>query len=206
MTTPVTTPGNHGVNSLIKVLLPIGMIIVLVVGGLYWVKAQVAHKQVALQNAAASSGTVVEEVQIEVGQTLPDVDLHVFGGDKVKLSGLSSRVTLVNFWATWCEACMLEMPSIVKLRKSFLAQGFDVAAVNVDHNPGAVLPRVMNRLGIDFRVFFDEDQKLSELFHIEAIPLTVIINTTRKILMVENGERDWNGADMHAAVEKWLAE
>ena len=100
---------------------------------------------------------------------------------------------------------MIEMPSIVKLRETYRAKGFEVVAINLDEKPTAALPQTMKKLGIDFTVYLDHDQKLADLFRVEAIPLTVILDKDRKVLMIENGEKDWDGAEFRAQLEKWLS-
>jgi thiol-disulfide isomerase/thioredoxin len=182
-------------GSLGKFLLPLGGILVLVVGGLLLVKSQV-------KTSPPASGTP----DIRVGARLPEIPLRAFGGGNTKLSELKSKVVLVNFWATWCEACMVEMPSIIKLRNQYHDKGFEVVPVNVDENPDAVLPRTIKRFGMNFTVYTDAEGKLGELFDIHAIPLTLILDQTGKILFIENGERDWNGTDIHTQLERWLSE
>ena len=192
-------PGDTEKTSLIKIFVPIALILVLVVGGLYVVKSQFGKPTPG--GTAGPSGPA----EIQPGKTLPDFEINQFQGKELKASELGSKVMLVNFWATWCEACMVEMPSIIKLRNAYAAKGFEVVAVNVDQNPNAVLPRTIQKFGFGFPVYFDKDQKLSDFFNIEAIPLTIILDKDRKILLIENGERDWNGADIRAQLERWLA-
>ena len=116
----------------------------------------------------------------------------------------AEKPIVVDFWATWCEACMVEMPSILKLRQEFKPKGFDLVAVNVDENPNAVLPKTLKKLGIDFPVFIDEENKLGDLFQIQAIPLTVIIDKDRKVLYIEGGEKDWYSKEVRELMQGWL--
>lgn len=180
-------------NTLWKVLLPVAVIIALSAGALHLIKSQVAKP----------TGSSVEIIP---GATLPDFTLNRLEGGKIKASELKSRVLLVNFWATWCEACMVEMPSIIKLRNKFKERGFEVAGVNLDENPAAVAPKAIKQLGINFPVFTDPDSDLADLFSVHAIPLTVILDKDRKVLFVEPGERDWMETDIQAKIEGWLAQ
>ncbi len=182
---------------ILQVLLPVVIVLAVVVGGLQWIKSQ------QKKNPNAPSGQV--EDQLEEGRALPDFELPTFQGETVRLSSLQKKVVLVNFWATWCEACMVELPSIVRLREAYSAKGFEVLLINVDENPQAVIPKVLNKMGIKFPVYWDEGQKLAELFGVEAIPLTVLLDENRKVLLIESGERDWYGQEIRRDLERWLS-
>jgi peroxiredoxin len=177
-----------------KIFIPIAVILVLIVGGLMAIKASV-HKESRLAS---------QPLELTEGAEVPNFELSKMNGDKVQVGDLSSKVMMINFWATWCEACMEEMPSIVSLRDQYSSKGFEVLGINVDENPSEVTPPIIKKLGIKFPVFTDSGNNLAELFDVHAIPLTVIINKSRKILMVEPGGRDWNSDDMHQLLDKWV--
>jgi len=192
MTTSETSPRKH---SVLKILAPVAVIVAMVGGGLF-----------ALSRMAGNPGPA--DVAVVVGATIPDFELQDLQGKKSKFSDLGAKgtkVIMINFWATWCEACVVEMPSIVELRRSFKDRGFEVLAVNVDENPTAVVPKAARELGIDFPVYIDPETKLAALFDVHAIPLTVIIDKTGKVLFVESGERNWNGSDIREQMERWLS-
>jgi peroxiredoxin len=67
------------------------------------------------------------------------------------------------------------------------------------------VPPVRRKLGLDFTLYFDQDQKLADLFQISAIPLTLVIDRERRILLIDTGGRDWNSSEVRGLVEKWLA-
>jgi len=200
----MTTPDPQSKPSLLKILAPIAVILALVVGGLSLIKSQMGQTRTATTSSTAPAAAAGGE--IAVGSTLPDFSVKQFGGALIHHSELKSKVQLINFWATWCEACVVEMPSIVKLQHSFpVDKGFQVLPLNVDENPEAVLPKSIQHLGIDFPVFTDPDSKLAEIFDVHAIPLTAIINHDRKVLMLVNGEYDWNSDEIHTKLAQWLS-
>jgi peroxiredoxin len=178
-----------------KIFLPIVVILVLVVGALMAIKASV-------QKEAHLSSQPVELIE---GAQIPDVQMSRLDGTQVSVSDLPHKVMMINFWATWCEACMEEMPSIVALREKYKAQGFEVLAVNVDENPTQAAPPTAKKLGMNFPIFTDKSNALAEMFDVHAIPLTVIINKDRKILYVESGGRDWNAEDIQQMMTQWVA-
>ena len=190
MTTAAPAPG----KSLWKALIPIVLIVAVSAGVLTFVKSRAGHP-----GGGAS-------VELREGANVPDFRLQPFArGEPVLASSLKAKVVLVNFWATWCEACMEEMPSIVKLREGFASQGLEVVAVNMDENPAAVLPKALKDFGIAFPVYVDTDAKLSETFDVRAIPFTVVMDRNRRVLFLEAGGRNWNSAEMQALVKQWLA-
>ncbi|HUP57307.1 MAG TPA: TlpA disulfide reductase family protein, partial [Bdellovibrionota bacterium] len=154
---------------------------------------------------SAHDHAAAEHADIQVGSQLPDFLIKKYGSGEVRASELGHKVTLINFWATWCQPCVTELPSIVKLRRKFKPEGFEVVAINVDESPDEVLPGAIKRYGLDFTVYLDPEQKLSELFDVTGLPLTVVIDRNRKILFVEKGGRDWIDDASQKMVKGWLA-
>jgi thiol-disulfide isomerase/thioredoxin len=189
----MTTGGPSVRNHLMKFAVPLFVIVVAATAVLFLLRGR-------------AGGPTEGGLRIEVGAVLPDFALTRADGANTTISKVGGKVTLVNFWASWCEACTVEMPSIVKLRDSYQAKGFEVVAVNVDENPAEVLPQMLPQLGIRFPVFIDPEGKLAGLFDVHAIPLTVIMDSSRKILYVESGDRDWNGTEVRSLMDRWLNE
>jgi thiol-disulfide isomerase/thioredoxin len=186
-----------------KVVLPIVAIVLIAGVGLYASKKNFGGSGSTL--TSSSSPSSYAPIEIRVGTTLPDFVLTKFGSGEVRASQLDSRVTLINFWATWCEPCVIELPSLVKLREKFKPKGFDIVAIDVDENPDQVLPKAIQRYGLNFQVYLDPGQRLAELFDVTNIPLTVVMDKNRKILFVEPGGRDWSAVEAQEMVTRWLA-
>jgi thiol-disulfide isomerase/thioredoxin len=155
---------------------------------------------------ASTAGGDLPKVAVAEGAVLPDLTLVPFkeGADR-RLSSLGAKVIVLNFWATWCTPCMTEMPTLVKLRQTYASRGLEVIPLNVDENAQKVIPRAAERLGIDFPIYVDRDQKLSEYFDISGIPVTIVLDGNRRILHVERGEFDWFSDDFRKKVEGWLS-
>ena len=190
----VETPLHEDGRNRKKIFIPIAVILVLIVGALMAIKASV-HKEARL---ATSPLELVE------GSEIPNFELTKLEGGKIQIGELQSKVMMINFWATWCEACMEEMPSIVTLRDQYSSKGFEVLGINVDENPATATPPIIKKLGIKFPIFTDTQNSLAEMFDVHAIPLTVVINKARKILLVEPGGRDWNTDEMHQLLDNWV--
>ena len=65
-------------------------------------------------------------------------------------------------------------------------------------------PKVAKQFGIQFPIFKDPENRVAELFDVRAIPLTVIINKERQILLIKDGEQDWNSSKFRSQLENWL--
>jgi peroxiredoxin len=83
---------------------------------------------------AASQKAV--NVGFQTGQTAPDFELRALDGSMLRLSGLRGAPVLLNFWATWCAPCRVEMPWLVDLDRQYRAQGVQIIGVSLD-DPGA---------------------------------------------------------------------
>lgn len=143
---------------------------------------------------------------LKVGATLPDLVLKAVDGKTVSLSSLGKEVVLINFWASWCPPCLVELPSLVRLREAYHSKGFEVVGINIDENPNEMIPRFQKEKGLTFPLFYDPDQKISDALDVQALPLTVIVDRDRKVLYFESGERDWNAKEVRARLDAWLGE
>lgn len=177
-----------------KVFLPIAIILVLIVGALMAIKASV-HKEARLNS---------QQIEMVEGAEIPNFQLTTLDGSKKSIGDLPHKVMLLNFWATWCEACMEEMPSMVALRNQYAAKGFEILAVNVDENPQQAVPPILKKLNITFPVFTDPGNALAEMFDVHAIPLSVMVNKDLKIIFIESGGREWNDEQTKQMLEKAL--
>lgn len=182
-------------SALTKTLLPVVLLIVVVIGALFVVKHQAERVK--------SEGS---HVVLKEGGQAPDFTLTDLGGKTATVSSIVRKIVIVNFWASWCQACLVEIPSLVKLRKQLNTKGLDIAFVNVDDHPETMAPGILSRFGVDFMSYSDPEQKLSALFDVHGIPYTVILDKNRKILFVETGDRDWNAREVHEQLDKWLVE
>lgn len=194
MTTEAPSPRN--LSPLLKVLLPIVVIGAIIFSVLLAIRSQLP------------APTDQQSVELKVGAQMPEFQLIPVGATPAQaktLTSLGSKLYLVNFWASWCQACMIEMPSIVALRNAYKSKGFEVIAINVDEKPETVVPSIAKRLKMDFTIYSDPEQKLGDLFNVSAIPLTVILDSQRRVLMIQNGELEWDSPEVRKKIEEWLS-
>lgn len=159
-----------------------------------------------LRSQLKTSPSEQENPQATLNSVIPDFSLTKMDETQIKLSSFNSKLLLVNFWATWCEACVSELPTLISLRDFYQNRGLEIIGINLDENPEKAVPLAIKQFKINFPVFKDPTTKAAEAFNVIAIPLTVILDQNRKILLKENGEQDWNSAEVHSKIDKWLKE
>jgi len=138
---------------------------------------------------------------VSVGSKAPPIEGITLDGKKTPktLADYSGKVVLLNVWATWCEPCRVEMPSIEKLHKEFGTQGLAVVAISVD-DPGAE-QRILDfvkEYGLTFEVLHDPRQITTRHYQITGYPETFIIardgTIRRKLIGAANWSSDANRA------------
>ena len=120
------------------------------------------------------------------GQTAPDFVLKSATGENLRLSEYRGDVVMINFWATWCGPCRQEMPLLDELYDRYQRVGFNLLGVNIDDDSRRAMAMV-NELGISFPVLFDEDKKVSKLYEVEAMPLTILLDREGTVRHVHHG-------------------
>lgn len=128
--------------------------------------------------AAAAQGPLSG---LDVGNVPPNFEAVTTAGETVRLSDLKGQVVLVNFWATWCGPCRVEMPEFEKAFQSYRDQGFTILAVNNRENT-AQIESFTNELGVSFPLLLDEQGEIQELFGVISYPTTFLIGRDGRIV------------------------
>lgn len=121
----------------------------------------------------------------------PDFTLKDLYGNTVSLRGLRGRVVFLNFWATWCPACRLEMPTMEELHKEFGSQGLVILAINFQEAPKEV-KGFFKEHNLTFTTLLDREGKVFDLYKAWALPSTYLINKRGEIVGKVVGYRDWH--------------
>jgi peroxiredoxin len=123
------------------------------------------------------------------GQKAQDFTLGDLAGKQVRLSSLKGKVVLIDFWATWCGPCRIEMPNIQKLHRELKGRGLVVLGVNQGEDADKVRP-FLKKYAYDFPVLLDRQQSVAGLYKVSGIPTMVIIDRTGTISAHFVGVRD----------------
>jgi peroxiredoxin/outer membrane lipoprotein-sorting protein len=123
------------------------------------------------------------------GQKAADFTLTDLSGKSLKLSTLRGKVVLLDFWATWCGPCRIEMPNIQKIHHEFKDKGLVVLGINQGETAKVVQP-FLKRNGFDFRILLDQARSVSQKYQVSGIPTRFIIDKEGTIRAHFVGVRD----------------
>jgi len=135
----------------------------------------------------------------------PDFTLKSLDGANLRLEEYRGQVVLINFWASWCGPCRQEMPVLDRLHQRYEAAGFAVLGVNVEGVEGPAR-ELLNKVPVTFPVLIDEGQKVSELYALQAMPSTVVIDRDGVVRYVHRGYRPGDEAGYVEMVKQLIGE
>lgn len=116
----------------------------------------------------------------------PDFTLVAASGETVQLSQQRGQVVMLNFWASWCGPCRVEMPLLDELYVRYNPVGFQLYGINVEADNSAA-KQFIQSLGVSLPVLYDPDSTLSKLYDVSAMPTTVLIDKQGEIRYVNRG-------------------
>lgn len=135
----------------------------------------------------------------------PDFTLKSQSGDNLRLQEQQGNVVLINFWASWCGPCREELPHFEKLQQEYQDLGFTVLAVNVDEDPSKA-NNLLNDIPVSFPVLFDNNDKVSKLYDVRAMPTTVIVDRDGNKRLTHYGYKSGDEAKYKTVVKALLRE
>jgi peroxiredoxin len=116
------------------------------------------------------------------GITAPNFDLATLDGRRVKLSDYRGKAVLLNFWATWCSPCKVEMPWFVDLQKKYGTDGLVILGVAMDDSEAPKIAQFASEMGVNYPVLLGTD-KVSEAYgNVEVLPTSFYIDRDGKIV------------------------
>ena len=144
-------------------------------------------------------------VELKEGQPAPAFTLGTLDGGRASLTDHRDKLVVLNFWATWCQPCVLEMPSLEALWQRYRARGLVVVGVSVDRgSPRGLLEPYVRNLKLTFPILLDPDSKTSTGWRVTALPATFIVRPGGDVTGMAVGAREWNSAAMQALIERLL--
>lgn len=141
---------------------------------------QVARNYPGTQAAIGASLSLQLNVPegLAIGQRFPDFSAADVSGNPMSVSAHRGQVTLVDFWATWCEPCKAEMPNVINAYQTYHGQGFDIVGVSLDQDRNA-LANYTDANHMPWPQYFDgqgRQNQLAQRYGIRSIPANYLLN------------------------------
>jgi peroxiredoxin len=129
---------------------------------------------------------------LQIGQAMPDFTLADQNGSDVTFSRIATgkKLTVVNFWASWCAPCRLEMPNFDKLYKTRSKDGLLILAIDEDEET-AKMDAYLKEKPLSFPILMDKDGALMKRWGGRAFPTTIVVGADGKIQAVDEGVQQY---------------
>lgn len=154
------------------------------------------------KNTAMVAGAQSLTAGEAVGRVAPDFVLSDLQGKKVKLSDFRGKAVLLNFWATWCGPCKVEMPWFVELQKQYGPQGLEIVGVALDDSPREVISKFAKEMGVNYVILQGQDS-VGDAYGAMGLPTSFFIDRSGKI--VESGSGLLERSEIESDIKKALA-
>jgi peroxiredoxin len=116
------------------------------------------------------------------GKPAPDFTLHTLDGRTVHLSDFRGKGVLLNFWATWCQPCKIEMPWFAELQKQYGPQGLQIVGVAMDDAGPKEIGKFAQDLGVNYPILVGEESVGDAYGGLPFLPATFYIGRDGKVL------------------------
>lgn len=133
------------------------------------------------ENNSENSDDNTKEDNPESTKLAPDFELETLDGTKLKLSDLKGKNVILNFWATWCGFCVVEMPDLQKLNDKYKDEDLVVLAINVGESKETV-QKFMEENELNLLILLDEDSSVANTYGVRSFPSTLSVNKEGEIV------------------------
>ena len=137
---------------------------------------------------------------LEIGAAAPNFISTDLDGNVIELSELQGQPVILNFWATWCVPCKLEMPELDAAYATYQEQNLAILAVNREESPDTIRPYFYDEMGLAFTPVLDEDGLVANLYGILVMPTTFFINPDGLITAIHRGPLTQNQIQEYLAL------
>ena len=139
--------------------------------------------------AVASGAHAAYTAESLLNKKAPEFTRTAFSGARIDLAGFRGKVVLLDFWATWCASCQVEMPTFIQWQQQYGPRGLQVIGISMDDDPASAR-RITTRFRLNYPVAMG-DEKLGQLYGgVLGLPLAYLIDRKGKVSAIFQGETD----------------
>lgn len=144
-------------------------------------------------NASATSAS--KKISSHYESLFLELEMNSVENKKLKLKEIKAPIVVLNFWATWCQPCLHEFPSIVKLKEKYPDTKVLVVGINQDDEKQITnIKKAVKKYKLNFPNVADINGAILEKFMISAIPVSIIYHNG-KVVEISNGAKDFSSAE-----------
>ena len=158
-----------------------------------------------LQPHALEQGDIRTLVEVNPPKTATPFALPGIDGSRLDSGDLEGRVTLLNFWATWCPPCVEELPSLNRLRDRYAQHDLQVVSIDFRETPDE-MKAFLQRTPVTFPVLMDRDGQVALNWGVFSFPSTFIIDRQGRIRYTSNRAIDWDSEEVWKVADRLLEE
>jgi peroxiredoxin len=142
-----------------------------------------------------------QPASVKIGAPAPDFRLWNLEGQAVALSHYKGRVVMLNFWATWCGPCRVEMPAMENLYRETSRNDFEILAISTDAQGPSLTRPFRNALGLTFPILHDSDFRVGLMYGTRSLPMTFLVDRDGIITHRIFGARNWGGPEAKQMIQ-----
>lgn len=155
------------------------VVVILVVGIMISAAVVWSRRSAPQQNAAQNNSGTLGDVH---GQLAPDFQLKNLNGGDFKLSDLRGKAVVLNFWATYCQPCKLEMPWLEELHKRYAPQGVEFVGVTMDDVSEDTIRKYVKDVNVTYTILVGKEAVGDQYGGVQFLPTTFYIGRDGKIV------------------------
>lgn len=132
----------------------------------------------AIITSLARSSPLQNAPQVANDQSIaaPGWQLKDVNDNTIRFADFKGKVIILDFWATWCAPCRMEIPGFIALQKKYAQQGLVVVGASVDEGGASMVKQFMEKLGMNYPVVLADEKMQDQFGGIEVVPTTFIID------------------------------
>lgn len=158
------------------------------------------------QEDPSGHAVAVRQAPPSMGAQAPDFQLIDLQGTWQALPDYRGKVVLLNFWATWCGPCRVEMPSMERVYQDLRDEGFAILAISSDPQGSIITRPFVASQGLTFPILHDSDYRVSGSYGVRTLPMSFLIDRNGTLIQRVFGARDWNSPEARELIHGLLRE